>query len=48
MFYINLDKRLSVMAPKILIVYASLTGNTGRIARLIAQGVEKAGGEVRV
>jgi len=48
MFYINLDKRLSVMAPKILIVYASLTGNTGRIARLIAQGVEEAGGEVRV
>jgi len=48
MFYINPNEILSVMAPKILIVYSSLTGNTGKIADLIAQGVEEAGGAVRV
>jgi len=48
MFYINLDEILSLMAPKILIVYGSLTGNTEKIAKLIAQGVEEAGGEVTV
>lgn len=36
------------MRPKILVVYDSFTGNTEKMAELIAQGVEEAGGEVRV
>jgi NAD(P)H dehydrogenase (quinone) len=36
------------MVPKILIVYDSLTGNTEKVAKLIAEGVKEAGGEVQV
>ena len=36
------------MERKILIVYDSLTGNTEKIAKLIARGVEEVGGEILV
>lgn len=39
---------MNIMRPKILIVYDSLTGNTEKMARSIAQGVREANGEAKV
>jgi NAD(P)H dehydrogenase (quinone) len=36
------------MQSKILIVYDSITGNTEKVAKLIAQGVREAGSKVQV